>query len=135
MLLKTAITTACVAFCGALLLDGAAAETPGGRALLRGRTAQKRAIKLAVHGSRIQLKHFTARLRCRGGAVLIDVESGFQPTPVHGTRFHDVQFGSTDEVLLRGTVHGHRVSGKVRVKDELGGKKCDSRWVRFAAHD
>jgi len=134
MFLKTAIATACIALCGALMLDGAAAATHGGRTLLRGRTGQKRKINLTRHGNRIQLKHFTARLRCHGGAVLIDAESGFQPTHVHGNNFNDVQVGSTDEVLFRGRVRGHRINGKIRVKDKLGKKKCDSRWVKFSAH-
>jgi len=134
MFLKTAITTVCIALCGALLLDGAAAATQGGRTNLRGRTGQKRTIRLTKHGNRIQLKHFTARLRCHGGAVLIDAESGFQPTRTRGGRFHDVQVGSTDEVLFKGLVRGHRISGKIRVKDRLGKKRCDSRWVKFAAH-
>ncbi len=134
MFLKTAITTVCIALCGALLLDGAAAATQGGRTNLRGRTGQKRTIRLTKHGNRIQLKHFTARLRCRGGTVLIDTESGFQPTTTHGGRFHDVQVGSTDEVLFKGRVRGHKVNGKIRVKDKLGKKRCDSRWVKFAVH-
>ena len=134
MFLKTAITTACIALCGAILLDGAAAATHGGRTQLRGRTAQKRTIKVAMHGNRIQLKHFTARLRCQGGATLIDAESGFQPTRTRGGHFNDAQVGSTDEVLFRGKVRGHRINGKIRVKDRLGKKKCDSRWVKFAAH-
>ncbi len=134
MFLKTAITTACIALCGAILLDGAAAATHGGRKLLRGQTAQKRTIKVAMHGNSIQLKHFTARLRCGGGATLIDAESGFQSTRTHGGHFNDAQVGSTDEVLFKGKVRGHKINGKIRVKDKLGKKRCDSRWVKFVAH-
>lgn len=133
MFLKTTITTACVAICSAVLLDAATAATDD-RTQLRGRTGQKQSIKLVMHDNRIQLKHFTARLRCRGGGVLIDSESGFQATPVHGGRFQDAQVGSTDEVLFKGTIRGRRVSGKIRVKDKLGKKRCDSGWFGFSAH-
>jgi hypothetical protein len=102
----------------------------------KGKTAQKRTVRITRRGNTIELRHFTAALRCRNGARLIVAESGFQRTRLHGGRFHDAQVGSTDEVLFRGAVHGKAVRGRIRVKDHLRGKhspRCASRWLKFRA--
>lgn len=129
---KAIIATFCVALFGALMLDGVASAR-GQRTQLRGQTSQGHQIQLAARNRSVVIKHLTARLRCRGGAVLIDDESGFLPTPVRHGRFSDKQFGSTDEVMIRGRLRGKRLDGKVRVRDRLGRARCDSGWVRFAA--
>jgi hypothetical protein len=121
-----------VALFGALMLEGMA-SAQGQRTQLRGRTSQGHQIKLVVRNRSVVIKHLTARLHCRGGAVLIDDESGFLPTPVRRGRISDKQFGSTDEVLIQGRLRGKRLQGKVRVRDRLGRARCDSGWIRFAA--
>jgi len=102
----------------------------------KGKTAQKRAVALTVHGRTLQLRHFKATLNCKDGSLLIVDESGFVPTPVRGKgKFHDVQVGSTDEVLFKGKATGKVVRGKIRVKDRLkkGGPRCVSHWIKFRA--
>lgn len=133
MLRRVIIAIACVVVLAAASIGAAAAAPEKGADLLKGRTAQGRQIRLRVHGKSIQIVSFTAQLRCRNGEVLIDEESGFQPTSVKGGRFHDNQVGSTDEVLIRGHLRGSRASGAVRVKDRLGKVRCDSRWISFKA--
>ncbi len=129
---KAILATFCVALLSALMLDGLASAR-GQRTQLRGHTSQGHQIKLAVRSRSVVIKHLKARLHCRGGAVLIDDESGFLPTPVRHGRISDKQFGSTDEVTIRGRLSGRRLHGKVRVRDRLGRARCDSGWVRFAA--
>jgi hypothetical protein len=87
-----------------------------------------------VNRDRLKLLHFKAKLSCADGSVLIDTESGFQPTRIgKGGAFHDVQVGSTDEVILRGRRQGRAVTGKIRVIDRIGQKRirCHSRLIRF----
>jgi hypothetical protein len=135
MFQRTFVAVTCIAAMSALSLGVAAAEPAGKRGSLRGRTAQGRQIRFALRRGSVEIKRFTVQLRCRGGDVLIDEESGFQPTPVKPDgRVHDDQVGSTDEVWLRGHLRGGRLKGTVRVTDRVAGAKCDSRWVRFTAH-
>jgi len=104
--------------------------------VFKGKTAQKHSVKLTVRGRTLKLRHFTAQLNCRNGAKLVVDESGFQRTHVRtGGKFHDVQVGSTDEVLFKGRVTSGVVRGKIRVKDRLkkGGTRCVSRWINFRA--
>ncbi|HET9162667.1 MAG TPA: hypothetical protein VFN89_04380 [Solirubrobacterales bacterium] len=104
--------------------------------LYKGKTAQRRPVRITMRGDMLKLRHFTARLRCKGGAALIVDESGFQRTPVRrGGAFRDVQVGSTDEVLFRGRASGKAVRGRIRVKDRLrrGGPRCASPWLAFHA--
>lgn len=39
----------------------------------------------------------------------------------------------TDQVWIRGRLHGRRLRGTIRVRDRSGRARCDSRWVRFHA--
>ena len=99
-----------------------------------GRTAQGQRIQLAVHGRRVGLLHVTVRLRCRDRSILVDDESGFQPTPIRANgRFRDHQSGSTDDVYLSGRLRGRVLRGRVRVTDRVGRVRCNSRGVRFTA--
>lgn len=121
----------CALSSAALTLDAAAAKPASG--LLKGRTAQDRAIRLAARSGSVQLKRFTIELRCHPG-ILIDVESDFQPTPLTaGGHLRDHQSGTTDDVWLRGRLQGRRLDGMIRVRDRLGKVRCDSGWVRFHA--
>jgi len=104
--------------------------------VFKGKTAQKRSVKLTVRGHTLKLRHFKATLNCRDGSALVVDESGFQRTRLrNGGRFHDVQVGSTDEVFFKGRVTNRAVRGKIRVKDRLrkGGPRCVSRWINFRA--
>jgi hypothetical protein len=102
----------------------------------KGKTKQKRPVRLTARGDTVKLRHFKARLKCRDGSVLVVDESGFQRTKLrHGGRFDDVQVGSTDEVFFKGRVGSKAVHGKIRVTDRLGkrGPKCRSNWIKFGA--
>ena len=134
MLRALSIAAACALGCASLTLGVAAAKPKHGGTAMKGRTKQGRVIHLARHHRTVQLKHFSIQLRCHDGSVLIDTESGFLPTPVKaGGRLHDHQVGSTDDVWLRGKLHGRVVRGKIRVHDRVGKIRCDSRWVPFHA--
>jgi hypothetical protein len=110
----------------------ASGAAPGGT--LKGRTAQGRAIRLASGRGAVTIERFSIELRCADGSSLLDLESGFQPTPVRrGGQVSDRQAGSTDQVLIRGRLRGRRLGGKIRVRDRWGRVRCDSRWVRFRA--
>jgi|GEM_PF-813418 len=122
--------------CGALSVSAAALADAAAARTYKGKTAQKRSIKVAVGKSKLKMLRFQASLRCRDGSILVVTESGFLPTRIRGNgRFHDVQVGSTDEVFIRGKRQGKVVRGTVRVKDRLskGGTRCDSKWVKFSA--
>jgi hypothetical protein len=121
-----------LAVCSLIAAEAASGESS--RGLMKGRTAQGRAIHLAQRGKRVKIRHFSIQLRCSDGSVLVDLESGFVPTRVgRNGRVHDHQFGSTDEVWVRGRLRGRRLRGTVRVRDRWGSARCDSRWVRFHA--
>lgn len=122
--------------CGALAVSAVAVADAAPRRVFKGKTTQKRPVKVAVGGNVLKVLHFKANLRCRDGSTLIVDERGFLPTKIRGNgRFHDVQVGSTDEVFIKGKRRGKVVRGKLRVKDRLrkGGVRCQSKWVKFAA--
>ncbi|HET9152481.1 MAG TPA: hypothetical protein VFN85_00020 [Solirubrobacterales bacterium] len=126
------IAVACMFACAVASADATAAKS--GQVLLKGKTRQGRAIRLTMNGNRLRLKRFAIALRCRSGGVLIDDESGFVPSHLgHGGRVRDHQVGSTDDVWLRGRLHGRVLRGAVRVHDRWGRAQCDSGWVRFHA--
>jgi hypothetical protein len=105
----------------------------GGGRTMRGKTSQGNAIRLKDSGGSLRLLHFTAKLKCRDGSVLTDIESGFQPTRLRGGRFSDRQIGSTDTVRFNGKASRGVVRGRIRVQDKLGHVPCDSHWLRFTA--
>jgi len=122
--------------CVGLLLAGVTASAAAPARAYKGKTAQKRGVKLTVRGDRLEMKRFKVRLGCRDGTTLIVDASGFMPTPLrNGGKFKDRQFGSTDTVFFNGKLSGRVVRGKLRVLDRLGergrGARCDSRWVPF----
>lgn len=124
--------TACFAACTALVAATAAGSD--GQGLLKGRTAQGRKIHLEARRESVKIRHFSIQLRCHGGFVLIDIESGFLPSTLRrGGRIRDHQYGSTDEVWIRGRLRGRRLRGAIRVRDRWGSARCGSRWVRFHA--
>jgi len=119
-----------------LAAEGAPLAGAAPKRVYKGKTAQKRPVRITLRGHTLKLRHFSARLKCRNGANLIVAESGFVRTPIRsGGRFRDVQVGSTDEVFFRGRVRGRVVRGRLRVKDRLhkGGPRCASRWIKFQA--
>lgn len=124
---------------GALMLvaEGApSADAASKKRVYKGKTAQKRPVRITKRGDSIKLRHFVAALKCRNGVRLIVSESGFVRTPLRGNgSFNDVQVGRTDEVFFKGRVRGKLVRGKVRVKDRLHkrGPRCASRWINFRA--
>lgn len=123
----------------ALILAAVGAPFAGAapKRLYKGKTVQKRPVRITKRGNSIKMRHFTAALRCRNGARLVVGESGFQRTHLqHGNRFSDVQLGNTDEVFFRGAVRGKVVVGRLRVKDHLRGRhspRCASKWLKFRA--
>lgn len=124
-----ALLTLCLA--GVELTAAAAADA----AVFKGRTAQKRAIRIVGNAKSIKVMRFKAELKCRNGTLLINDESGFLRTPLRkGGRFRDRQFGSTDTVWFRGQRRGKVIRGQLRVTDKLGsGVRCNSKWVKFTA--
>ncbi|HET7053370.1 MAG TPA: hypothetical protein VFI09_05575 [Solirubrobacterales bacterium] len=121
----------------ALIVAAVGAPSAGAapKRLYKGKTTQKRPVRITMRGNTLKLRHFTAQLKCKGGARLIVDESGFQRTRLHGAHFNDVQVGNTDEVFFRGAVQRKVVSGRIRVKDRLHkrGPRCASRWLKFHA--
>lgn len=130
----SAVMTCVVLAVAAVAADAIAAGHAGHVA--RGHTGQGRAIRMKVMPGQIKLQSFSIELHCSGGYVLVDAESGFEPTSVsHGGHLRDHQWGSTDEVLLRGHLKGHTVRGQIRVRDRLGKHRCSSPWVKFTAKE
>jgi hypothetical protein len=122
--------------CALVVSQGAAFAGAAPKRVYKGKTKQRRVVRLTTRGNTLKLRHFTARLKCRDGSVLIDQESGFQRTRLRdGGRFHDVQVGSTDEVRFKGRVNRGAVRGRIRVTDRLRkhGVRCRSSWIRFNA--
>lgn len=132
--MRLRIALSAVLACGAVAVGGMAAEAAP-KKTFKGKTAQKRPVKIALRGGKVDIIHFKARLKCRNGDILILDERGFLPTPVKGNgKFRDKQFGKTDTVLLRGRLRGRVVRGKLRVFDKLrGGLRCKSNWIKFKA--
>jgi len=119
-----------------LAVEGAPLAGAAPKRVYKGKTAQKRPVRITMRGNTLKLRHFTAALRCRNGVRLIVSESGFVRTPIRRNgRFRDVQVGRTDEVFFKGRVRGKVVRGKVRVKDRLHkrGPRCASKWIGFRA--
>ncbi len=132
MFKKLSTTAACVVLAAAALSVDAIAA--GHHGVARGKTGQGRSIRMADSPKQIKLRGFSIELRCSGGYQLVDQESGFLPTTVSPSgQFHDHQYGSTDEVLIRGRLHAHAVRGWIRVRDRLGKHHCSSPWVKFTA--
>jgi hypothetical protein len=129
----TAVAVAAVLASVAMATAATAARHDG--KVARGHTGQGRSIRLKVLSSKaIDIKGFSIELRCSGGYVLVDAESGFQPSLVgRKGQIHETQVGSTDEVLVRGRLTAHGVRGKIRVRDRLGKHRCSSPWVPFTA--
>jgi hypothetical protein len=118
--------------CALLAVGGATTAGAAPKRVYKGSTAQDRNIRIAVQPRSIKILRFKAELRCRDGSILVLDESGFLRTPVRKGRFHDAQYGRTDEVFIRGTRRKGVVRGRLRVKDKLkGGVRCNSRWIKF----
>ena len=132
---KMTIAAACVVLVQAAIAGGAIGAGKKGGGVAKGKTRQGRTIRLRVRPRQVEIKGFSIQLRCSGGYVLVDEESGFLPSAVSAKgAIHDRQLGSTDEVLIRGQVAAHAVRGRIRVRDRLGKHRCWSPWVRFTAH-
>ncbi len=132
MFRKLSITAVCVVLALTVMSVGAIAA--GQHGVARGKTGQGRSIRMAVSPRQIKLRGFSIELRCSGGYLLVDQESDFLPTTVNPNgHFQDHQYGSTDEVLIRGRSQAHSVRGWIRVRDRLGKHRCSSPWVRFTA--
>ena len=126
-----------VVVCSFLIANFAAAADAASRGVAKGRTGQGYRIKLATQGAgSFRILGFKADLECRDGTQLQLDESGFLPTDVrrNGT-FHEMQYGPTDRVYIRGRVtKAGMVKGRVRLTDRWGkGNPCKSRWIRFHA--
>jgi hypothetical protein len=133
-MVKRVMVAACVVLMSVTVAAEASAAGDGGK-LARGRTAQGRSIRVKVSPGGIQIQGFSIELHCSGGYTLIDAESNFLPSVVgRKGRIHDAQVGDTDEILIRGRLTAHKVSGRLRVRDRLGKYRCSSPWVRFTAH-
>jgi hypothetical protein len=119
-----------------LAAEGAPLASAASKRVYKGKTAQKRPMRITVRGNKLKVRRFVAQLKCRNGVRLIVTETGFVRTPIRrGGRFRDVQVGRTDEVRFRGRVRGKVVRGRVHVKDRLHkrGPRCASRWIKFRA--
>ena len=100
----------------------------------KGKTKQGRGIVFRLNHGQLDLRHFSIKLRCRDGSILIDQESGFEPSTLRANgSFREYQFGSTDKVWFRGRVNDRLVRGRIKVKDRWGHIRCNSGWVRFSA--
>ena len=120
--------------CSAMAVSAAfALAATGGQTKYVGKTKQHRKIHLAASSTHLRLQSFSIELHCRDGSVLVDQESGFEPTAIRGGKFDDKQFGSTDTVVYKGKVRGAKVTGTVKVRDRLGKVRCSSPTVKFTA--
>lgn len=117
-------------------VDAVAAANASARGTLKGRTAQGYGIRVAMQGGNsFKLLGFKADLECRDGTALQLEEGGFLPSRVrpNGT-FHEVQYGNTDTVFIRGRVKDGAIRGRLRLTDRYGkGNPCKSRWIKFHA--
>jgi hypothetical protein len=105
----------------------------GGGTKYVGKTKQHRKIRLTVSGQQARMQGFAIELHCRDGSILVDQESGFEPSTIHGGKFKDTQYGSTDTVTYAGKVRGSKVIGTLKVKDRIGKVRCVSPTVKFTA--
>ncbi len=111
----------------------AAGHHSGGPTAYRGKTSQKKSIRVVATSGRITLQNFGARLLCRDGSVLYANAAGFEATPLsRGGHFSDVQYGKGNTVSWQGKARPGRVVGHLRITAQLkGGVHCDSQPVRF----
>jgi len=111
----------------------AARHRDSAHALYRGKTSQKKSIRIAAVPGRLTLLGFGARLLCRDGSVLYANARGFEATRLsRGGRFSDVQYGKGDSVSWSGKARPAKIVGHLRIKARLkGGVRCDSQPVRF----
>lgn len=120
--------------CSAMAVSAAfALAASNGETKYVGKTKQHRNIRLKANDQHLRLQSFSIELHCRDGSVLVDQESGFEPTAIRGGKFNDKQFGSTDTVVYKGKVQGAKVTGTVKVRDRLGKVRCSSPTVKFTA--
>lgn len=120
--------------CSAMAVSAAfALAASNGETKYVGKTKQHRNIRLAASSKQVRLQNFSIELHCRDGSVLVDQESGFEPTAIRGGKFSDKQFGSTDTVVYKGRVQHGKVTGTVKVNDRLGKVRCSSPAVKFTA--
>jgi hypothetical protein len=120
----------CVLLCGLGAVAAPAATTN-----YKGKTSQKRNIKFSIAGKSLTHLRFSIVLACSDGSTLTDDESDFRAIPItsKGT-FSDKQFGDTDQVTVKGTRKGTKVTGSLRVTDKLNSSvKCGPRTVKFTA--
>lgn len=122
--------------CCALAVPAFGVARPGGHAVYRGKTSQKRSIQISASPSRITLIRFKVKLLCRDGSLLFGDASDFEPTPLNpGGHFANAQYGKTDVISWKGRIGKGRITGVLRVKDRLAnGVRCDSQSVRFVAN-
>ncbi|HYC81186.1 MAG TPA: hypothetical protein VEB65_05330, partial [Solirubrobacterales bacterium] len=93
-----------------------------------------RGIVFRITRGQLDLRHFSIKLRCRDGSILIDRESGFEPSALRSNgSFREYQYGSTDKVWFRGRANNRLVRGRIKVKDRWGHVRCNSGWVPFTA--
>jgi hypothetical protein len=125
-----------IVVCGFVMANLGVAADAASRGTAKGRTGQGYPIRIAMQGaSSFRIIGFKADLICRDGTQLQLDEGGFLPTDVrpNGT-FHEMQYGDTDRVYIRGRVKNGKVKGRVRLTDRWGkGNPCKSRWIRFHA--
>lgn len=98
-----------------------------------GKTKQHRTIRLKANAKHVRMQSFAIELKCRDGSILVDQESGFEPSALKGGKFNDTQYGSTDTVTYKGKVKGKKITGTLKVRDKVGKVKCSSPTVKFTA--
>ena len=118
----------------ALGLFAAPSPAAAGSGLYAGKTGQQRTIHLTANARQLRMRNFSIKLHCRDGSVLIDQESGFEPSKVRRNKFVDTQYGSTDKVTYKGGVRGTKVIGTLKVRDRVGKVFCVSPTVKFTTH-
>jgi hypothetical protein len=129
------ITLVGLVACSFAAIDATAAERAAAQTFA-GKTSQGYRIKVAVKGSALKILRFDIDLACSDGTLLVLEEAGFLWTKTSPNgKFHDAQFGRTDEVFFRGRLAPKSLRGRVRVTDRLGKKgiRCKSRWISFRA--
>jgi len=120
--------------CSAMAVSAAfALAASNGESKYVGKTKQHRKIRLAASSEQVRLQSFSIELHCRNGSVLVDQESGFEPSAIRHGKFNDKQYGSTDTVIYKGQVQRRKITGTVKVRDRLGKVRCSSPTVKFTA--
>jgi hypothetical protein len=77
-------------------LTGSALAAAAG--LYAGKTGQGRTMRLTANARQVRMRNFSIKLNCRDGSVLIDQQSGFEPSKIRRHKFLDTRYGSTDKV-------------------------------------